>query len=65
MTMAVTVLSVFFNTLGAKYLPLFESLILFLHVFGFLGVLIPLWVLAPKVRLQLVNTVSGYVERII
>lgn len=49
MTMAIVVFSLFFNTIGAKHLPLFESLILFLHVFGFFAIIIPLWVLAPKV----------------
>lgn len=42
-------LSVFFNTLGARHLPLFESLILILHIVGFFAVIITLGVLAPKV----------------
>lgn len=46
--MAVVCFSVLFNTVGAKHLPLFESVILFLHIFGFFAILIPLWVLAPK-----------------
>lgn len=49
MTMGVTLLSVFFNTLGARHLPLFESLILVLHIVGFFAVIITLGVLAPKV----------------
>ena len=53
MTMAVATFAVFFNTVGAKHLPLFESMILFLHIFGFFAVLIPLWVLAPKASLLL------------
>ena len=55
-TMAVVVFSLFFNTVGAKHLPLFESMILFLHVFGFFAILIPLWVLAPKVPAKVVFT---------
>lgn len=55
-TMAVTVFSLVFNTVGAKHLPLFESIILFLHVFGFFAILIPLWVLAPKVPAKTVFT---------
>ncbi|RMY95621.1 hypothetical protein D0864_05304 [Hortaea werneckii] len=47
--MGVTMLSVFFNTLGARHLPLFESLILILHIVGFFAVIITLGVLAPKV----------------
>ena len=50
MTWAVCLFSVFFNTAGDKNLPLFESMILFLHIFGFFTILIPLWVLAPKVN---------------
>lgn len=49
MTIAMAVLAVMVNTLGAKHLPLLEATILFLHVFGFFAVLIPLWVIAPKV----------------
>ena len=41
-------ISTFFNTYGARHLPLLEGMVLMLHVFGFFGVLIPLWVLAPK-----------------
>lgn len=52
MTMGVTLLSVFFNTLGARHLPLFESLILVLHIVGFFAVIITLGVLAPKVLIH-------------
>jgi len=47
-TIAIALVAAFFNTYGAKYLPLLEGLILFLHVFGFFAILIPLWVLGPK-----------------
>ncbi|KAI7186116.1 amino acid transporter [Hortaea werneckii] len=56
MTMGVTMLSVFFNTLGARHLPLFESLILILHIVGFLAVIITLGVLAPKAPAEQVFT---------
>ena len=36
------------NIFGAKQLPLFEGIILFVHVVGFFAILIPLWVVAPK-----------------
>lgn len=49
MTIAMAVLAVMVNTLGAKHLPLLEAAVLFLHVFGFFAVMIPLWVIAPKV----------------
>ena len=46
------VLAVMVNTLGAKRLPMLEAAILFLHVFGFFAVLIPLWVIAPKISAE-------------
>ena len=48
MVIAVAAFATFFNTVGAKRLPLFEGIILFVHVIGFFAILIPLWVLAPK-----------------
>ncbi|TLD24675.1 Amino acid/polyamine transporter I [Venturia nashicola] len=48
LTIAMALLMTFFNTYGARQLPLLEGLVLCLHVFGFFGILIPLWVLAPK-----------------
>lgn len=45
---AVAVLAVVFNTFLAQKLPLLEGFILITHVFGFFGILIPLWVLAPR-----------------
>jgi len=47
-TIAISLVATFFNTYGAKHLPLLEGLILFLHIFGFFAILIPLWVLSPK-----------------
>ena len=37
-----------FNTFLARHLPLIEGLILVLHIFGFFGILVPLWVLSPR-----------------
>ena len=48
MTIAVALFSIAFNTFAAKRLPLFEGVILFVHVLGFFAILIPLWILAPK-----------------
>jgi choline transport protein len=48
LTIAMALIMTFFNTYGARQLPLLEGLVLILHVFGFFGILIPLWVLAPK-----------------
>ena len=44
---AILAIAVFFNTGLARQLPLVESIVLLLHVLGFLAVLIPLTVLAP------------------
>lgn len=46
--LAVLVLTILFNTWGAKVLPMFETISLFGHIGGFVITLIPLWVLAPK-----------------
>ncbi|KAM0715137.1 hypothetical protein Q7P37_009602 [Cladosporium fusiforme] len=48
MTMAVGAFAVSANALGSKYLPTFEVIILVMFLVGFLAVMIPLWVLAPK-----------------
>ncbi|KAI7268896.1 amino acid transporter [Hortaea werneckii] len=56
MTMGVTLFSILFNTLGARHLPLFESLILILHIVGFFAVIITLGVLAPKAPAEQVFT---------
>lgn len=40
--------SVLFNTFLAHSLPLLEYIVLVIHLLGFLCILIPLWVLAPK-----------------
>lgn len=40
-------LAFLFNTFLAQKLSLIEGIILIFHIFGFFGILIPLWVLAP------------------
>lgn len=45
---AVALMAFFFNTFLAQKLPIIEGIILIIHVFGFFGILIPLWVLAPR-----------------
>ena len=49
MTVAVAIFSVTFNMYGARQLPFFEGFIMLFDILGFFAVLIPLWVLAPKV----------------
>lgn len=48
MTIAVAAFSVLFNTVLARKLPLVEALVLIIHIFGFFGVLVTLWVLSPR-----------------
>lgn len=48
MTIAFVLLAAAFNIWLAKWLPLFEQVILFFNIVGFFAVCIPLWVLAPK-----------------
>lgn len=49
MVFALAIVAVAFNAFAAKYLPLFENIILIFDVVGFFAVLIPLWAVAPKV----------------
>lgn len=43
MTIAAATVAVIFNSFFARKLPLIEGLVLVLLIFGFFGVLIPLW----------------------
>ncbi|KAK5123914.1 hypothetical protein LTR85_002111 [Meristemomyces frigidus] len=56
MLIALALLAVLFNAFGAKSLPSFEGFLLFFDVIGFLAVLVPLWVLAPKVSANTIFT---------
>lgn len=49
MTLAIAILAVSFNIFAARRIPIFEGIVLIFHVVGFFAVMIPLWVLAPKV----------------
>lgn len=49
LVIAVALVALLFNTFLAQRLPLIEGIILIVHCFGFFGILIPLWVLSPKV----------------
>src|SRR5271155_4014467 len=48
LVMAIVGFCIIFNSFLAGKLPFVESMVLIIHVLGFIGVLIPLWVLAPK-----------------
>lgn len=45
---AIIVFSVIFNSLLATRLPYIEGILLMVHVAGFLAIIIPLWVMAPR-----------------
>ncbi|KAL8810818.1 MAG: hypothetical protein Q9200_002286 [Gallowayella weberi] len=47
LAIALVLVSLFINTVLAKVLPTIQATILVLHVFGFIAILIPLWVLSP------------------
>lgn len=56
LVIAIVAFAVIFNTALAQRLPMIEIMVLFLHLLGFFGVLIPLWVLAPRNSPEMVFT---------
>lgn len=56
LTMAVAAFSVVFNTAFARKLPLFEGIILIIHIGDFIGILVALWVLSPTADAKSVFT---------
>lgn len=56
MIIVVAAVAILFNTFFAKKLPLIEGFILIIHVFGFFGILVPLWALAPRQSAKAVFT---------
>lgn len=48
LVMAIVAFCIIFNSFMAKKLPMIEGMVLILHLIGFFGILIPLWVLAPR-----------------
>ena len=46
--MAITISVALFNILLANHLPLVEGIILVLHIAGFVAIMVPLWVMAPR-----------------
>ncbi|KAH9903775.1 amino acid/polyamine transporter I [Xylariomycetidae sp. FL2044] len=55
-TIAVAAFAVLFNTFLARKLPLIEGLVLVIHIFGFFGILVTLWVLSPRLPAKTVFT---------
>ncbi|EEY22506.1 conserved hypothetical protein [Verticillium alfalfae VaMs.102] len=56
LTIAIAAFSVLFNTILARKLPLIEALVLIIHIFGFFGILVTLWVLSPRAEPKAVFT---------
>lgn len=48
MVIAVTFLVWVLNIWGAKGMPIFQNIMLIVHVFGFLAIIIVFWVLSPR-----------------
>lgn len=48
LTIAVAAFAALFNVTLAKKLPMIEAVILIIHIFAFFGIIVPLWVLAPR-----------------
>jgi len=46
--LAFVVVTIGFNTWGAKSLPMLETVSLFGHLVGFIVTIVPLWAMAPK-----------------
>lgn len=50
LTIAIIVFAILFNTILANRLPLTEGVAVIVHICGLFGVIIPLWVLAPRAK---------------
>lgn len=48
MAMSISICVALFNIFLARHLPLVEGIILVLHLAGFVAILVPLWVMAPR-----------------
>ncbi|SMQ47770.1 unnamed protein product [Zymoseptoria tritici ST99CH_3D1] len=53
---AITVLVLLANVYGGRAMPVFQNLMLILHVFGFLTIIVCIWVLAPRNSAEVVFT---------
>ena len=47
-SIAITLFAIIFNTILIRKLPLFEGIVLILHVFGFIAFMTVLWVMSPR-----------------
>ena len=53
---AVTLIVWIVNIWGARAMPLFQNIMLFVHVFGFLAIIIILWALSPRASAKVTFT---------
>lgn len=56
---AMGLFSVFFNTVLARKLPMIEGLVLLIHIGAFFGIVVTLWVLAPRADVGPLQTHLG------
>lgn len=57
LTIAIAALSILFNTVFARRLPIVENVVLVLHIGGFFAILITLWVTTNKEQRNSAHTV--------
>ncbi|KAK5120617.1 hypothetical protein LTR85_005975 [Meristemomyces frigidus] len=58
-TIALTAISIFFNTVLFRKLPLMEGIIVVFHTVGFLAIVVVLWVMGPRGGAETVTTFSS------
>lgn len=56
MVIAVTILVWLLNIWGSKFMPLFQNIMLVVHIFGFLVIIIVFWVLSPRATAEVTFT---------
>jgi choline transport protein len=56
MVIAVTILVWGLNVWGTKSMPMFQNVMLLIHVFGFLTIIIVFWVLSPRASAEVTFT---------
>lgn len=56
MVIAVTILVWVLNIWGSKFMPVFQNIMLVVHVFGFLAIIIIFWTLSPRATAEVTFT---------
>lgn len=57
-TIGLTIAAIFFNTILFRKLPLIEGIIIVFHIFGFLAIVVVLWIMGPRGGPETVTTFS-------